>query len=541
MDIDIFHNDVPAGTLIYSGGHETLTVPVPERSGKLELRFFVPILDIQGYWTPDLETPSAKLNWVIKITSAGQRNFPFMVFMNSSQINRLAFGLTDLIDDVAITAKMNQESCTFDVTAVVTLHPDTENFSLTLDDRAIPWTETLTVWRETLNLPVPEFPSGAWQPVFCTWYAVHAAVTQDWVEKNAELAASLGFGTFIIDDGWCFDEMKRVSPQTIGSWYEWIGDWKLSSRKFPDYTTHRRRIRELGLNYIFWVAPFLVGDKSAFLSQFPGCCNSAYHEGRYTLDIRRSDAASAMLEKMKQTIREYELDGLKIDFLDEIAPNADRPAGRDTMKFIAALSAAIREVRADALIEYRQHYATPQMMAYATQFRAGDVPFDFIDNFYRIAQIRVSMGDHVPVHADPVYWHPRESVENIARHMIASLAGVPMLSMDLLKISEMEKKIISFWLGFYRKHLEVFRDGKWQLVYQQGSAGYVKVSGARETIVFLTDPERLKAATENAIRPVTVLNLTGEMLSIAGAVVKGPMGETGNVGAIPSGGCGTLE
>jgi len=541
MEILVFHQGAAAGSLTYAGGRKSLPVPLPaDRTGILELRFAVPILDIQGYWVPELGAPSTKLHWVINSASAGQRSFPFMAFMNSCQVNRLSFGLTDLIDDVSVTAKMNQEDCTYDVTVKLALHPETADFVLTLDDRAIPWTDALAAWRETLNLPVPEFPAGAWQPVFCTWYAVHAAVTQAWVEKIAEQAAALGFGTFIIDDGWCFDVMKRVSPKTISSWYEWIGDWEISRKKFPDYAAHRRRIRELGLNYIFWVAPFLIGEKSAFRKKFPDCHQPTYHEGYYTLDTRKNDAVTAMLDKMKHLIRDYELDGLKIDFLDDIVPDVESPEGRETTKFIAALTGAIREAKADALIEYRQYYCTPGMMAYATQFRARDVPFDFIDNFYKLAQIRISMGDRVPVHADPVYWHPQESASNIARHMIASLAGVPMLSMDLLTISEMEKKIISFWLGFYRQHLDTFRSGKWQVVYHLGSACGATVSGKSESIVFLTDPARLETAVGNTARPVTVLNLTGATLSLPGAAVKSPDGEPGTAGAIPSGGCGTL-
>ena len=541
MDISVFCQGAPAGSLTYAGGCQSLPVPLPARSGKLELRFAVPILDIQGYWVPELGAPSTKLHWVITSTSAGQRSFPFMSFMNSCQVNRFSFGLTDVIDDIAIDARMNQEDCTYDVSMTVALHAETQAFKLVLDDRAVPWTDALAVWRDALNLPLPDFPAGAWQPVFCTWYAVHAAVTQAWVEKNAELAAALGFGTFIIDDGWCFDVMKRVSPKTISSWYEWIGDWELSRKKFPDYAAHRRRIRELGLNYIFWVAPFLIGEKSAFRRQFPDCHQGTYHEGYYTLDSRKSDAVAAMLDKMRRLIRDYELDGLKVDFLDDIFPNTEQPQGRETTRFIAALSSAIREAKADALIEYRQYYCTPGMMAYATQFRARDVPFDFIDNFYKIAQIRISMGDRIPVHADPVYWHPQETPANIARHMIASLSGVPMLSMDLLTISEMEKKIISFWLGFYRRHLATFRDGKWQVVYHLGSAEYARVAGGRENIVFLTNPNCLTEAVKDLPRPVTVLNLTGETLTLPGAAVCGPDGAKGTAGAIPCGGSGCLE
>ena len=61
----------------------------------------------------------------------------------------------------------------------------------------------------------PSYPDDAWMPVYCTWYAVHAAVEKQWLEEHVDTAAAMGFGTFIVDDGWCFDDMKRVTPQTF--------------------------------------------------------------------------------------------------------------------------------------------------------------------------------------------------------------------------------------------------------------------------------------------------------------------------------------
>lgn len=185
-------------------------------------------------------------------------------------------------------------------------------------------------------------------------------------------------------------------------------------------------------------------------------------------------------------MEKYPLDGLKIDFLDDVPTNPERPRGQ-THKFIADLSAAIRSHKNAALIEFRQSYATVGMLPFATQFRAGDVPFDFTDNYQRLAQIRVGVGDKVPVHADPAYWHPNETPENISRHMIASLLGVPMLSMDLSKISKMEKTIISNWLKFYQKHLETFKNGHWEIKYRNGAVSWVTVSNSYELIVFIND------------------------------------------------------
>ena len=541
MKIDVFYEGKEIRSLEHKGEYSRLKIEIPGHSGCLEFRFSLPILDMHGYWHSELHTPpSSKLHWQIECDYAGQRHFPYLCFLNSRQMNRCSIGLTDLIDDGRFYAKMNQEKCTYDLAITVTLHPETEDFELILDERAIPWTEALAAWRKVLALPLPEFPEGAWHPVFCTWYAVHAAITQDWVEKNAEVAADLGFKTLIIDDGWCFDERKRISPETIPTWYEWIGDWNLSHKKFPDFENHRKRIQAMGMKYLLWTAPFVIGNRSEFLRQHPDSAGTQSDDGCYSINALASDAMDAMLEKMKHVICDYKLDGLKVDFVDFVYPNMDAPNGRSVMRFIRELAKTVREVKKDALIEFRQRYDTPVMMAYGTQFRAGDVPFDFIDNFQSIGQIRITMGDRVPVHADPVYWHPQESAVNISRHMIASLCGVPMLSMDLLTISETEKRIIRRWLKFYEEHLSTFRDGRWHVGYYQSNTTYMSVTGNGETIITLLDPARLEEALAGATGRTTVLNLSEYELNLPRAETGDGEGNPGKPGIIPPGGAGEI-
>lgn len=541
MKVGLFYQSEQYDSLEHSGNYGKLAVKVPGHSGIMQMRFSVPILDMHGYWVPESRTPSTKIVWVIESKSAGQRAFPFIAFFNSRQINRLSAGLTNLTDDARILAKMNQEKCTYDITIEVALGKDSQDFELVIDQRPQVWTDSLADWRKALALPLPEFPEGAWEPVFCTWYAVHAAVTQDWVEKNAEIASRLGFRTLIIDDGWCFDVMKRVSPETSSAWYEMIGDWFLSKKKFPDFENHRKRVQAMGMKYLLWVAPFLIGAKSELYKQLADIVKPEYHEGCYTFDSSRKEAAKLLLGKMKHVIQDYGLDGLKVDFLDYIFPNMEEPRGEDTTHFIQELARTIREVKKDALIEFRQAYATPGMLAYGTQFRAGDVPFDFIDNFHRLAQIRISVGDGVPVHADPAYWHPQESPENISRHMIASLAGVPMLSMDLLAISETEQKIIRHWLGFYQAHRETFNYGKWDVTYHQSGTAYAMVSNEKESIIILHDSARIGEALAKAAKHVFVLNLSPDELPLAGAKTADYEGKASADGIIPLGGLGEKE
>ncbi len=538
MEVSLFYQSQKYDTLTCDGDFNRLAIKVPGHSGIMQIRFSVPILDMHGYWVPESRTTSTKIVWVIESKSAGQRAFPFISFFNSKQMNRFSTGLTNLTNDVRLFAKMNQETCNYDITYDVVLGEGSKDFELVLDSRDYVWTNALQSWRDCLTLPPAQIPAGAWDPVYCTWYAVHAAVTQDWAEKQAQIASKMGFKTFIIDDGWCFDVMKRVSPATIGSWYEMVGDWTVSTQKFPDFHAHRERVQAMGMKYILWVAPFLVGAKSKAYQELKDKVYPEYHEGYHRLDTKDSESVEMMLEKMRYTMEEYKLDGLKVDFVDQIFPSLEKPRGEEATRFIERLAETIRSVNSEALIEFRQAYATPGMYAYGTQFRAGDVPFDFIDNFHRISQIRISMGDGVPVHADPAYWHPQESTVNISRHMIASLGGVPMLSMDLETISERERRIITNWLGFYNAHRDTFNFGKWDVTYHQSGVAYSMVTKNGESLIILQDSARLNEALAKAEKTAYVLNLSPDELEFAGAKTFDGEGNKSTDGIIPLGGLG---
>lgn len=214
---------------------ERLRVPVAPagRTGPLQIRFSLPILDMQMYWTPECRVPISRLLWQIELNAAAQRYFPYLAFSTVAGMNRGSISISNFIDDCRLIARMNQETCNYDITITTVLQKETEDFYLYLDFRGdISWLDVLREYLQEQKLDVGDYPDGAWAPVFCTWYAVHAAVTQEWAEKTAAEAARLGFGTFIVDDGWCFDAMKRVSPETITTWYENIGDWEVSKKNF---------------------------------------------------------------------------------------------------------------------------------------------------------------------------------------------------------------------------------------------------------------------------------------------------------------------
>ena len=509
------------------GTRETVTIdPAGEESATVS--FEVPISDIQQMWTPDLAQPFLDRKWWVSKNSAPQYDMPYLAFFNMAEVNRFSFGSESLEWDNRIESKINQEKGVYCVKLTVVAGPkgSLRPFKVTLDRRSVSWTRALADWRDALAYPKGNYPEAAWRPVYCSWYAVHAAVTQDWTDRTAAIAADLGFGTFILDDGWSYDEAKRVNPETIKTWYRDVGEWTAFSKaKFPDFKAHRERMRKLGLKYIVWTAPYFLGTRSpAFKRWGYDKRPDKPFEGNVLTDVADEQMMESVTEQLVTLLKTADLDGLKIDFLDYIKPSVEKPRGAVSLAYIEGLMKRLREVKPDGIFEYRASYATPIMAHLGTQFRASDVPFEWLANLMYLAQIRITMGDGIPIHADPMYWSESETDDNIDRHFMASMAGVPMLSMDLEKMPAARRARVRAWLDYYTQRVKKFhRGGKWDVAYRNGGLAYLISRLGDETLAIVNDADAFtKIAGTFDVKKAVVLNLAFTELELPGGVRIGP-------------------
>ncbi|MBR7131706.1 MAG: alpha-galactosidase [Lentisphaeria bacterium] len=498
-----------------TGDYTRITVEPEKGADKLVIETNISLVDLHELWLSSLVAGPEKRNlpWVMELDSGAQKNFPYIAAFNSAGINRGSFSTTDLQDDTRIRFEMNQEKGTYDITCTIALSEETEKFDIILDCRNINWQDALADWRKSLDLPAVSYPAATADPVYCTWYAVHGAVTQEFIEKTCPVAKELGFTTLIVDDGWCYDDMKRVSPSTIGSWYEMIGDWNVSDKKFPDFKAHVKRMQALGMKYMVWTAPHLWGFKSDLYNNNPGMTIDNPIEGYDKMDINKADFAP-LVKKLCALAADNGLDGLKIDFLDIVPPNIDYPNGRATEKLIAELTGGLKADNPDALIEFRQSYSTPVMLKYGTQFRAGDVPFNWLFNFGRMVELRLSLGNLGPVHADPAYWPFGETSENVARHMMAMLVGVPMLSMDLARLTDTEKRIIRYYIDIYNSHRDLINHGEWRFIFGFSDIEAGIVENDKERLVIICDAGKFADCLKDDGKTTTILNLSDRAIKV---------------------------
>ncbi len=498
-----------------TGDFTRVTIDPAGKSGKMVVKTAISLVDVHEIWFNSLTPGPEKRNlpWVMEAVSGAQKNFPFVTVFNTAGINRGAFATTNLQDDTLIRFEVNQETGTYDISCTIALCDASEKFDITLDCRNIDWQNALSDWRNSLALPPYSYPAATQNPVYCTWYAVHGAVTQDFVEKSCPIAKELGFTTLIVDDGWCYDDMKRVSPQTITDWYEMIGDWNVSEKKFPSFKEHVKKIQALGMKYMVWVAPHLWGFKSALYNNNPGMTINNPIEGYDKMNVNKADF-TPLVGKLRKLAKDNGLDGLKIDFIDIVPPDVNAPNGRATEKLVKELTDGLKNDNPEALIEFRQSYATPVMLKYGTQFRAGDVPFNWISNFGRIVELRLAIGNLGPVHADPAYWPFGETAENVARHMMAMLAGVPMLSMDLTRLTDTEKRIIRYYIDMYNAHRELINHGEWRFIFGWSDIEAAIVENDTERLVIIADAGKAGECLKTDGKPTVVCNLSDKAVKV---------------------------
>jgi alpha-galactosidase len=148
--------------------------------------------------------------------------------------------------------------------------------------------------------------------VYNSWEATHFDVTAGGQLELAEIAASLGVETFVVDDGWFAGR---------GDDHGGLGDWTPDPEKFPDgFGAFVDEIRKKGLEFGLWVEPEMVNPSSRLYAAHPEWVYRA--DGRpmttirnqYLLNLGRPDVCDFVLTTLDELLSAYEIGYLKWDF-----------------------------------------------------------------------------------------------------------------------------------------------------------------------------------------------------------------------------------
>ncbi|MEV4969904.1 glycoside hydrolase family 36 protein [Streptomyces scopuliridis] len=507
------------------------------RAGATLLRLDVPLGDAVGYWHPAAGWDRHLVaDWASRWRPVGLvDSAPLGCLYDAAGAALLAFSS----DRVAATTRMRfgvaEPSARFGVWLAMDLLPG-EHCRIRVQAPGRPFADAVRTLTRRLSagdeLPLPD---AARTPAYSSWYSLHRDVDAARVEAEAALAAEAGCGVLLLDDGW--------QRHADGAGYSGSGDWSPDPAKFPDFAEHVRTVQGLGLRYLAWIAPLLLGERTeAYQAMKDFAPHAVPRLSCRVLDPRHAEARRFVVESCVDLVRRYGLDGLKIDFLDFAMVYADEKVSADEMVhadeeggrpgrdiglamrgLLTELRDRLRELRGDELlIEFRQPYTGPGMLSFGNLLRAGDCPADATGNRVRTLDIRAA-ATAGSVHSDMLMWDPGGSVRAAARQLHSALYATPQISVRLAEQSAEHRAMTNFWLGFWRDHRDVLTRGEIRAGRPDELYGTVVASSARRAVITFYAEQRLAALDLEGFTEVALVNSTAVdhvTLDIGGRAVE---------------------
>ncbi|MGI9279813.1 MAG: glycoside hydrolase family 36 protein [Endozoicomonas sp.] len=445
-----------------------------------------PFVNMHSLWTPCPHgNPKSFRNkgipeWWPHYDSQISQVAPVGSFYSQKGENRLSFALSDANECVKVHAGAYEEERVGRIRLCLFSEPGIARReykgTLRLDMRSTPYyeaIESLAQWYEWLmkdqQMPVPE---AALEPVYSTWYSFHQNLSQQEIEDQCRLASEVGCRSIILDDGWQTDDNNRG--------YKFCGDWEVAESRFPDMKGHVARVQAMGMKYLLWLSVPFIGQGCKIWNEFKD--NLLFYSEQNqtgTLDPRYPAVREYLINTYCRVVKDYNLDGLKLDFIDEFNmayaegsaleadPERDTESLPDAVdQLMMGTRQALSAINPDIMIEFRQRYIGPMIRKYGNIFRVHDCPNDSIMNRMSIMDLRMFSGD-TAIHSDMFIWSNEDTAESASLHFINTLFSVPQISPDMKELSAEHLQMTRHWLSFWKAHKDILLKGKLRSHYPE--------------------------------------------------------------------------
>ena len=480
------------------------------------LSFSLPSVDMHSIWSPKTDLNGMRKlgpNWNKKITlSRFADGMPLHALVSAGGQNRLTVAVSDVKTPISIATGISEEraevECKLSFFTQLTAPLKDYSAVIRMDLRDVPFYESIPQvaqwWEQEWGVKPAPVPAAAREVVNSLWYSFHQQLDAEEILKECRLSKPFGLNTVILDDGWQTDDNNRG--------YAYCGDWELATAKIPDMRRLADEIHGLGMKLMIWYSMPYMGIHSKKYSQFAG--KYLYFDQRRgigALDPRYACVREYLASQYETAVRDWNLDGLKLDFVNAFKLTPDTPE-TDPERDIVSLEEAIetllqdvmtrlRRLKPELLIEFRQGYIGPAMRSYANMLRAGDCPNDALCNKTAVLDLRLTSGA-TAVHSDMLMWHPEEPVEKAALQLASVLFSVPQISVRLEKISPEQKQMLAWYLDFWRQHRQILLDGQLRLWDPQAFYSKASAQLGKESVMVLYSATVVEKQTEKT----TVVN-----------------------------------
>ena len=448
------------------------------KSPLLEFRWSIPLVELHFVWHPAAGlSRKMKVDWMRDIATMTAVSAPMMSFYNEAGQNACTIVLSETQKQVLWNIGVHEEDgtllCRVKIPLETFVNRETYQVSLYRDITPVRYETAIRDvgqwWEKDCGITPLAVPEIGRMPMYSTWYSRHQKITDKEIEADCALAVQMGMKSVLVDDGWQTDDNNRG--------YAFCGDWQAAKSKLPDMAAHVERVHQMGMKYLIWFSVPFVGTKSPVWSRFSEKLLS-FDEGRSTgvLDPRYPEVRQYLKDTYISRVKEWNIDGLKLDFIDDFHVRPESVDPKDGMDFqcvqeavdrmMTEIISALKEIKPDFLIEFRQKYIGPNMRKYGNLFRVSDCPNDLISNRVGMVDLRLLCGD-TAVHSDMLMWNPEESCENAAIQIENVLFSTLQFSVLPSRLTSDQKKMVRFWLGFMKEHLDLLQKAPIYAKYPQ--------------------------------------------------------------------------
>jgi alpha-galactosidase len=503
-------------------GIEILTVKLarayPATPPAFSLKWSTPSHDAVGHWRPGAGfSKIVQPDWsdLRFEPSMFARGAPVSTLFGSADNNVITVAVSDALNALKTGAGVREEDGVIyhEIHFFTETHAPVTEYTarVRIDRRPVPyWTALRGVsdwWAVQPGYGPAEVPASARLPIYSTWYNYHQSLDPAVLLEELKIAKKLGFESIIIDDGW----------QTLDSsrGYAFTGDWR--PERIPDMRGFVDAAHALGVKVLLWYSVPYMGKNAKAATRFRDKTLRFYEEhAASVLDPRFPEVRQYLIDIYTKALREWNLDGFKLDFIDSFAADEDTvfdaTGGRDyasvneaTDRLMTDILAELKKIKPDVLIEFRQSYIGPLMRKYGNMFRAGDCPNSFVSNRVQTTDLRLLSGD-TAVHADMIMWHPGEPVELAAMQITNILFSVPQVSVRLQEIPREHFEMVRFYTRYWNENRSVLLDGTFEARSPLANYPILVATDPHKTIVGLYGENLVRLEKDIARPAIDVVN-----------------------------------
>ena len=472
----------------------TLSFADPVGDCAVSLLWQEPMKGVVGYWSPHAGRARELHQWwaANTQTSCYAEGAPVIALFRQGGQNYRTIALSEAVRKTKLSVCVNdfaeQESLDLRVRIFEEEAPPAKEFTFYLridesDRNLSQCVGDVGAWWERFYPPRyrPAAEDACAAPLFSSWYACHQHPRQAELEKELPLAAELGFGAMIVDDGWSY-------PGNGTGNYSACGTWEPDKDKFPDMAAFAEKAKQHGIATALWFPLPFMGMDDPHFDDFRDrmiAVDDSLRAG--ILDVRAPSVRDYLVGTLTGLCQTYGLSGLKLDFLNDLTRPAPPPtekcdcatAVEGLQKLLAALDEALKIPESDLLLEYRQYYLGPAVTRHCNMLRVCDCAFDVISNRIGVVDLRM-LRCPLAVHSDMLLWARDEAPETCAVMLLNVLFAVPQISVLLQYALPEQLAVLRRFLAYWNAHRKLLLFG--ELTVCEPEANYTMVSAEDESL-----------------------------------------------------------